>query len=189
MSRKQKITFTNFFKWVFQPHFFAGDEAELEFAHLAEKNGYVVEKIPQDRKGYAKYVSAMGLPVGEYRSIKRGDYLVRNLGNLEVEVKCRTPRIYLRGRSYYPLKYKEIKGLQNMCKLTNVAVCIAIFEREGRGVKENSLKMITLDDILTKRTGSVYEEKYKSMMIPVSAMRDGFYVFQEFRNLGMNYRF
>ena len=57
MNRNQKITLQNLFTWIFQPKFFAGIEAELEFEELAKKNGYVVEKISQDRKSFQKYLT------------------------------------------------------------------------------------------------------------------------------------
>lgn len=173
MRIKQKITLRSLTNLIFYPNLFAGGEAEVEFAELAEAEKYAVEKISQTKDGFRKYVRALDLGDGEFRNIKRGDYIVRNAPQVEVEVKCLTPRPELRGGLSYTMKYRELKGLENMSRLTGVPVLIAIFERDGRGPKADSLKMVTLDDVLGKRTGGFYCKRRRVLTIPLAAMRDG----------------
>lgn len=181
MASKQKITVFNLWNWLFHQKFFAGIEAELEFADLAANEGYIIEKIPQDRKSFEKYIKALRLDAHNFRHIKRGDFTVRNLVNLEVEVKCFSPGTSPNGQKYFTLKYRELKGLEAMSDVTKTPICIAIFERSGRAVKPNSLKMVSLKDVMNKRDGITYNKHLKSMRIPASAMLDGFELFDDFK--------
>ncbi len=116
-----------------------------------------------------------------YEYIKRGDFLVRNLKNLEVEVKCFIAKKDKNGKRYYTVKYKELKGLETLMKKLQTSICFAIFEREGRTFKPHSLGMVSLKDIMKKRNGIIYQEKIKSMKIPESALLGGFFLFDDYK--------
>ena len=180
MTRKQKLTIRSMYQWIFQPKFFAGIEAELEFEELSVNNGYIVEKIPQDKKSFQKYLQALGLNSENFKYIKRGDYLVRKPANLEVEVKCFTAQTDKYGNRYYTIKYREVKGLEALMEHTKTSICFAIFERNGRTFIPTSLGMISLKDVINKRNGITYEKTIKSMKIPESALLGGFFLFKDF---------
>ncbi len=78
MNPLQKIKY--WYRWIFEPQFLAGERAEQHFEKLFEMKGYILEKIPQDKNNFDKYKN------NSENHIKRGDFLVRNLKNLEVEV-------------------------------------------------------------------------------------------------------
>ena len=46
----------------------------------------MVEVIDQDPKSFTQYYDVSD----DFLKIKRGDFLIRNVGNLEIEVKCKT---------------------------------------------------------------------------------------------------
>lgn len=166
------------FRWVFQPHFIAGERAERLFEELCEAEGYVLEKISQDRKGFAKYAA------GARNRIKRGDYIVRNLRNAEVEVKCFSPRRYRR-TACYAIKYRHIKGHEEMARFTGAPVIFAIFERSGRNVIVNSLRMMPLSELTPpsrRRRAVFYNERIKSLCIPLEVMYLGFRYFAEYKS-------
>jgi hypothetical protein len=156
------------------PHFAAGKKAEQLFEQMAYENGWTVEKIPQDRSSFDKYAKHSA------RGIKRGDYIVRNLRNTEVEVKCfsrsrwRTPG--------YLLKYSHVKRHEGMQELTDTPVVFAIFERRGRNPVRESLHMIPLSALTGRRSREItYVQKNKSLHIPLASMYPGFELLRSFR--------
>lgn len=61
-----------------------GLKAQILFKKLAEKEGLILEELSQDQdsfKSYTKAANRNSIP------IKRGDFLLRNAGNWEIEVK------------------------------------------------------------------------------------------------------
>lgn len=149
------------------PHFAAGRNAELLFEQLAYENGWTVEKIPQDRGGFDKYTA------NSVGGIKRGDYIIRNLRNTEVEVKC-----FSRSRGHTPgylLKYSHVKRHEGMQRMTETPVVFAIFERQGRHPVPGSLRMIPLSALTGRRDREIaYVKKRKSLHIPLTSMYPGF---------------
>lgn len=171
MNPLQKIQY--WYRWIFKPHFLAGERAEQHFEQLSKLNGYVLERITQDRKSFDDWRN--------FR-VKRGDYLVRNLRNLEIEVKCFTKRKYPAGKCY-AIRYKQIKAHEEMVNLTGEPVVFAIFERNGRDVVENSLRMIPLKELIGKRkNGIFYNRQIKCMCVPLTTMYPGFNYFEQYRS-------
>lgn len=163
------------FRWLFKPHFIAGEKAERHFEELCGANGYIVEKISQDRGRFAQYAA------NAQSFVKRGDYLVRNLSNAEVEVKCFSKRKY--GSTVcYRIKYSHIKRHQEMERLTGEPVIFAVFERRGRNVVENSLRMIPLRELTSRRHRAIfYDESIKCLCVPVDIMYPAFDYFEKYK--------
>lgn len=173
MNPLQKIYY--WYRWLFQPHFLAGERAEQYFEQIAKLKGYVLEKITQDKKSFADW---------NHLSIKRGDYLVRNLQNLEVEVKCYSTRRQA-GKDYYLIKYSHIKRHEEMANTTNTPIVFAIFERKGRAAIEGSLRMIPLTELTppSQRNSSiVYDQRIKCLWIPTTIMHPDFSYFEQYKS-------
>ena len=156
MNPLQKIQ--HWYRWMFKPHFFAGERAEQHFQQLSELKGYVLEKIPQDKAIFGKYAS------NSQNRIKRGNFLVRNLKHLEIEVKCLTKRKY-RATECYAVGYSHIERHEEMMSLTGEPVVFAIFERNDRDVVENSLKMIPLKELTERRKGRNFLRQTNQMRV------------------------
>lgn len=152
---------------LFYPRFAAGRDAELLFEQLARERGWVIEKIPQDRAGFSKYAA------NSQGRIKRGDYIVRNLRNTEIEVKCFSRP---RGRTAgYLLHWSHVKRHEEMQNMTESPVVFAIFERRGRHAVPESLRMIPLSELTRGRSRAIaYIKKLKSLHIPLDSMYPGF---------------
>jgi hypothetical protein len=175
MASMRVITeFIDQIRFLFYPHLAAGRNAELAFEQLAHEQGWVVEKIPQDRDGFSKYAAASA------RGIKRGDYIVRNLRNTEIEVKCFS---LSRGANPgYLLRYSHVKRHEGMQDMTESAVVFAIFERRGRHPVPGSLRMIPLSELTRGRSREIaYVERLKSLHIPLSSMYPGFGLLERMR--------
>jgi hypothetical protein len=172
MNPFQKIHY--WYRWLFQPHYLAGERAEQYFEQLARAKGYVLEKVTQDRKSFADWNNL---------SIKRGDYLVRNLQNLEIEVKCFSTRKFA-GKDYYLIKYSHIKRHKEMANTTNTPVVFAIFTRNGRNAVENSLRMIPLNELTPpsrRNKAIIYDQRIKCLWIPTTMMYPNFSYFERYK--------
>lgn len=160
--------------WVqslFEPALAAGARAEWYFAWLAEQKGWILERVDQSREGMAKYRAAAG------RSVKRGDYICRNCGNVEIELKCKT--LYPDGGGCFFIEYSEIMRLQEMQRITGTSVVFALMEREGSRVRPESLRMVKLDFLLDTqdyRAGRLYVPSKKCVRVPLRYTRRGFEV-------------
>lgn len=163
--------------WLFKPHFLAGERAERYFEALCEGGGYILERISQDRRSFARYAA------NARNRVKRGDYIVRNLGNAEVEVKCYSRRRY-GSAPCYRIEYRQLKRHEEMERLTGAPVIFAIFERSGRNVVENSLRMIPLKELTYRRhRGVFYDGKRKSLCVPLGVMYPAFEYFETYKAL------
>jgi hypothetical protein len=179
MNPLQKIKY--WYRWIFEPQFLAGERAEQHFEKLSEMKGYILEKIPQDKNNFDKYKN------NSENHIKRGDFLVRNLKNLEVEVKCFTKRKYEATREFpavecYVIAYSHIKRHAEMVNITGEPVVFAIFERNGREVLENSLRMIPLKELTGRRKdGIFYDKQIKCVSVPLNTMYPNFSYFEQYK--------
>lgn len=64
--------------------FRAGIQAQELFNEQAIDNGFILEELNQDQNSFKLYTSN-----AEKKSIKRGDFLIRNYANIEIDIKCR----------------------------------------------------------------------------------------------------
>ncbi len=158
---------------LFNPHLAAGHKAEQAFEKLCEQNGYAWEKISQDKQSFRRYAALT-------KYAKRGDYLIRN-NNVEVEVKCL--KVYGNKTPYQYLAWKDLKRHKQMEDFTRSRVVFAFFEKNGRKVREDSVRMIPLAELMpaqNRKFGIFYDEKNKSLRIPRHVMHSGFELFKHF---------
>ena len=162
---------------VFRPHYYAGSVAEDVFERQAldARPPWVVERIPQSKEAMQRYRVVAG------RSVKRADFIVRNCRGAEVEVKCKT-RYTRGGDEHYLLTYSELKRHEAMRdSVTHAPVVFAFYERDGRRVLSETLRMVDLAFLLQTsdyRSGKLYVPQKRSLMVPFRYMRPGFKVLE-----------
>ena len=163
------------FDYVFRPHYYAGARAEEIFMQQAHEAKWTMERISQEKETMGTYKDVAGT------SVKRGDFICRNCGHAEIEVKCKT-RYFSKdaGDYYYLIGYGHIKRHQRMKdKITGAPVVFAFYERKGRSVLMDTLRMIDLSFLLESRdykNGILYDKKTKCIKIPFRYTREGFKV-------------
>lgn len=146
----------------------AGLRAQKVFQRLCKKHGFIVERLSQDKESFEHYRQEDGLPV------KRGDFLIRNAAQIEVEVKCLSRYSYRNSQSYF-LPYAQIKRHENMGSITKSPVIFAIFERAEDNPIEDSLAMIFVSQLLSERDKRIiYDEKTKCLVLPADLLAPGF---------------
>jgi len=126
--------------------------ARTIFAKLARDRQLVLEELNREPENFNPWVKA-----GKGK-VKRGNFLVRNRGNIEVEVTCRS--FYGRGvRKYFCFSQEDLRKHLNTEKVTHIPVIVAVFERKGDKPAEESLCMIKIDRIRELIPELVCEEK------------------------------
>ena len=121
--------------------FRAGIKAQELFKKHAKSEGLILEEISQDRESFSQYFVK-----DDSKEIKRGDFLIRNKGNIEVDVKCRT--FHEKGdATVFKFKCIDVEKHLNMQELTNTPVLIAVYERDGEYVKDDIPFFISIDEI------------------------------------------
>lgn len=158
----------------------AGVRAEKLFRDLAFENKLIVEEISQDQQSFKPYTAFTP------NSIKRGDFLIRNARNIEVEVKCRSLNVRTEGtkeNQFYKIAYSEVKKLDEMQQITGIPILIAFFQRLGRNPVSSSMKMIAVSRIAQSSKSRIvwYDETSKDFCVPLSLMQDGFSLIERVR--------
>ena len=162
-----RLDTSDIYKKYLEDWYRAGLRAEKLFKELCRENGFIVERLSQDQESYKQYCD------NENDSLKRGDYIVRNAGQVEVEVKCLSEYPH-EGVPHYFLPYKQIKGHENMTSKTQCAVLLAVFKRkEGSPIAE-SLSMVSVSRIREENNRRVsYDKDSRCLRIPVDMMEKG----------------
>ena len=120
-----------------------GRKTEILFQEMCTKHGLIMEALSQTQESFRCYTRNVDV------SIKRGDFLIRNAGNLEVDVKCRKKGIHDQdGYPFYFLNKEDVKRHTNMERFTNCPVLLAFFERDGEDPVEESLCMMAISEIV-----------------------------------------
>jgi len=160
----------------------AGLKAQEYFKIQAKEEGLILEELNQDKESFQQYLVS-----DKYIEIKRGDFLVRNYENLEVDVKCRSFRYLSDGELSFRFSCKDLEKHLNMQKFTQTPIIIAIYRREGDCFQENIPYFISVDRIkkhsneLTtffeenNNTGECYE-------IPIKLTVQNFEYIKDFEN-------
>ncbi len=148
----------------------AGIKAQRLFFRQAIEYKLVPEELNQNKESLRKYVNC-----AEGKQIKRGDYLIRNLNNIEIEVKARTFYNDKNGQ-YFTLEYCELKKLENMEKMTGSPVLFAVYHLIAKDPDPNSLIVITLDRILELNADhkAEYIDDGKYVIVRVMYCKSGF---------------
>ena len=122
--------------------FRAGIKAQELFKKQAKDRDLILEELYQDRNSFQQYRIS-----GKHVEIKRGDYLIRNLGNIEIDVKCRTLHVDGDEKIFY-FKCKDVQRHLNMQKYTNTPVLIAVYERLSEDIVRDDIPyFISIDKI------------------------------------------
>jgi CRISPR/Cas system-associated endonuclease/helicase Cas3 len=101
-----KVSDSDQYKRFAKGWFRAGIQAQELFKEQATNHGYILEMLNQDQKSFKSYTSNVNSV-----SIKRGDFLVRNFGNIEVDVKCRGFRIF-NGKKHLTSNAMTLKNIR-----------------------------------------------------------------------------
>ncbi len=104
----------------------AGIKAQELFKKQAKEEKLVLEELFQDESSFQQY-----LITEEYFAIKRGDYLVRNYGNIEIDIKCRGFYKNKQKDLVFNFKCEDVERHLNMETLTNTPIFIAVYQRNG----------------------------------------------------------
>jgi len=86
----------------------------------------MLEELFQDENSFQQY-----LINDEYFAIKRGDFLIRNYGNIEIDIKCRSFYKDKQGQKVFNFKCDDVERHMNMQSLTKSPIIIAVYERNG----------------------------------------------------------
>lgn len=118
----------------------AGIKAQILFKKQALKEGYILEELSNDQVTFKNYTGISK----EYLKIKRGDFLVRNVKNIEIEVKCRN--FYeIDEIKYFDFNCEDLERHRNMSKFTNSEIIIALYERKPGTDKPISTSLRTIE--------------------------------------------
>lgn len=133
----------------------AGLKAQEHFKTQSKKEGLILEELMQDKVSFQQYLIS-----NEYVAIKRGDFLVRNFRNLEVDVKCRSFRYLSDGELSFRFSCKDVEKHLNMQEYTQTPIIIAVYQRNGDNFKKGIPFFISIDRIkeLSSRLGKVLVE-------------------------------
>ena len=118
-----KVSDSERYKHLSKRWFRAGIQAQELFKEQAIEQGFILEELNQDKKSFVAYTkNSKNIP------IKRGDFLIRNFGNIEVEVKCRG---FKEKGQFFDFKCSDVEKHLNMQDFTNTPILIAVYENRN----------------------------------------------------------
>jgi hypothetical protein len=150
--------------------FRAGIQAQELFKEQATSNGYILEMLNQDQKSFKSYTSNVNSV-----SIKRGDFLIRNFGNIEIDVKCRGFR-EVNGEKTFDFKCEDAIKHQNMQLFTNTPILIAVYENVDDRPVDDTIYLFTIDKLMDSKKIEINQRDGigKCYQIPLSFTKKGF---------------
>lgn len=131
--------------------FRAGLKAQEIFKKQAKKEKLMLEELFQDESSFQQY-----LINEEYFAIKRGDFLIRNYGNIEVDIKCRGFYEDKKGIKVFNFKCDDVERHLNMQSLTNTPVLIAVYERNGDKVMDGTPYFLSIENTDFSKFNKIY---------------------------------
>jgi hypothetical protein len=155
--------------------FRAGLKAQRLLKQQAIDHGLMIEDLSQDVESFKGYTTNANVP------IKRGDFLIRNARNIEIETKCFT--FYRNGNEdCFYIEYADVKKHHNMEKFTGCPVILAVYKRRGDTPEEDSLCMIGIQTIVDENNKRVkYDQDKKCFIVPVSLTKPNFTLIDQVR--------
>lgn len=131
--------------------FRAGMKAQEVFKKQAKLEKLMLEELFQDERSFRQY-----LIKDEYFPIKRGDFLIRNFGNIEIDIKCR--RFYEDRQKIivFNLRCEDVKRHLNMQSLTNTPIFIAVYQRNGDEVIEETPYFFSISETDFSEYNKIY---------------------------------
>lgn len=150
--------------------FRAGIQAQELFKEQATANGYIIEMLNQDPKSFKSYTSNVNCI-----SIKRGDFLIRNFGNIEIDIKCRRFN-KVNGEKSFDFKCEDATKHQNMQGFTNTPILIAVYENIGDRPVDDTIYMFSIDKLMTSNDIEIHQRNGigKCYRIPLGFTQEGF---------------
>jgi len=128
----------------------AGIKAENLFEDQAREQNMMVERINQDKKSFNNYTGSRE----EFIPLKRGDFIIRDHGNIEIDVKCRSFHNFENNNEkYFRFNVEHMLRHLNMAALLHSPVLVAVFERDI------SLKNPVPDNIYFMDMKKMYEHR------------------------------
>lgn len=176
-----KVSESNLYKSFASDNFRVGMKAQQLFKKQANEYGLILEELDQKQESFKSYTSNVD------KLIKRGDFLVRNFGNIEIDVKCRAFRksYEQEDEDFIFFDILDFKKHLNMQSFTKTPILIAIYERDDENcneVKEDKIYFISIDEM--KRKKRLFKSSSQQFRIPVEYLNIGFeYVEQVFKNI------
>ena len=143
---------------------------------MAMQHGFIYEKLGQDPKSKITYNNVA-------QDLKRGDFLIRNARNVEVEVKCRKFHSDPEKGLCFLFAWTELKKFENMQKITGTDIILAVYDHNADTLIESSLVMVTVNKIRqenNRRCG--WEDIHKQLIVPLSITSSGFDLLEEYRH-------
>lgn len=154
----------------------AGIKAQELFKEQAKNKNIILEELYQDQESFKSYIdTAKSIP------IKRGDFLIRNILNLEIEVKCRT--FYSCGdQIVFNFKVDQYYKHKNMMEFTKSPIIIAVYKNVNNSPLPESLIMFEIDWI-KKNSLDIIDVKNvgKCFQIPIGKTYEGFKLIEKYR--------
>jgi len=148
-----------------------GRRAELKFEKLALENGFVTQRIDQCQKSYFNYRKVVG-------DTKRSDFLIMNLGHVEIDVKCQTLK-NIHGKEFYLLNKSDIERHKVILKQTYRQLIFAIFRRYKNWQVNKSLGMIKLEDVELCDLARINHDYF--YLVPVNKLKPKFQLLHEIK--------
>jgi hypothetical protein len=155
-----------------------GIKAQHVFIQQAQACGLALLEIDQSQESFKSYTNVAKC------SVKRGDFIIRNAGGIEVDVKCKTFKRE-KGERYFHFDVDDFEKHANMtAAITNAPVLIAVYERLGDNVNEEQLFMFEIED-MKKHVNTFkvidHPEYGKSYLIPIGKTKKGFKLIEQYK--------
>ncbi|WP_010520206.1 hypothetical protein [Aquimarina agarivorans] len=148
----------------------AGIQAQEVFKEQAMSSGLILEELNQDQKSFKLYTR------NAEKTIKRGDFLIRNYANIEVDVKCRGFYKRKDGQYYFDFTCEDVEKHLNMQSFTNTPIIIAVYQNAGNKPVENQVYFFSIDDLKASSVSTYYRKGIDKQCyeIPLSFTHEGF---------------
>ncbi|WP_291400606.1 hypothetical protein [Daejeonella sp.] len=130
------------FKNYAEDWFRAGLKAQELFKKHAKDHKLILEELNQDIKSFEQYNLE-----NKKDKLKRGDFLIRNYGNLEIDIKCRSFYQNTNDDLVFNFKYADYKKHLNMQKETQTPILIAVYKRDGDKVIDDTPYFFSLENL------------------------------------------
>ncbi len=158
--------------------FRAGIQAQELFKEQASSQGYILEELNQDQKSFISYTTNVNkIP------IKRGDFLIRNFANIEIDIKCRS-FMTINGKQYFDFKCEDVTKHSNMQNFTNTPILIAVYENIKSRPVEEDVFMFSINSLVENKKIEIHYRKNigNCYRIPIDFTVKGFQLIDDIYN-------
>lgn len=164
-----KISDSKKYKHFSKGWFRAGIQAQELFKEQAIINGFILEELNQDQNSFKLYTTN-----AEKKPIKRGDFLIRNYANIEIDIKCRGFK-NLNSEKYFDFKCEDAIKQNNMMSFTKTPILIAVYENIDNKPVQDSIYFFSIKTLLSSNLKTYFRKGIgKCYKIPLSFTQKGF---------------